>query len=182
MKLRDIFESYDMSKRGTNFSEEELETLYTIIAHQKELDRQDLKHIAAQLNETGKWTRGIFSAELGLARMHVLVHGVAPHGVSERTAEGWMTPSGPMDKFARSKGIDVDNNVKRARRELAGRRAKLGYEDAKNMMADYAKHNRHLITPAVRKYRDKIIADIQAGLTPGEAIQRFVDLAESEQK
>jgi hypothetical protein len=173
MKLRDIFESYDLGQRGTNFSQEELETLYKVITSHKELDLSELKGITQELEEKGQWSRGDFSAKLGLARMHVLVHGVAPYGATERTAENWMQPSLRMMEFAKKKGLEADANLARAKRELSSRKPKLKREQAVQMMAAYAKENRDKITQSARANRDSILGDIQAGLTPEEAFARW---------
>lgn len=161
-----------MAKRGTNFSKDELETLYKVITGHKELDMQDVNNMSREMNDEGHWTRGVFSAKLGLARMHVLVHGVAPHGATERTAENWMAPSGPMDRFAREKGLDVDQNVMRAKRELKGRKPKLKREDAKQLMAQAAKQLSPERRMQLRPHVEQILGDIQAGLTPKEAFER----------
>ena len=175
MKVRDILESYQLGLRGQRFSQDELETLYSVIEKEgKELDMHDIKGLAQRLEDEGKWARGAFSAVLGLSRMHVLVHAVAPHGATQKQAGEWMQPSGPMDKFARGKGIDVPAHVARAERELRGRKkqAKIPLDDARKMMADHYKANRRIYPSADHFDRAAIIADIQIGLSPEEAFNR----------
>lgn len=172
MKLQDILESYDLGRRGDNLSPEELEILFNAVSKHGEMSRSEIQNLTRELEEKDMWHRGAFSAELGLARMHVLVHGVAPHGVTEKTAENWMVPSRPMYKFAEKKGLTVDKNIERAKRELAGRKPQLKREDAMKLLTDYVKANRGSIPPEARQYRDQLLGDIQSGLTPEEAFRR----------
>ena len=176
MKVAEILLEFD--RLGAQFSHEELDLVYqTVVDHHEEFDMNDLKGLAQQLSEKEEWRRNAGSAKFALARMHVLLHGVAPHGATEKTAENWMMPSGIMDAYARQRGIDVSASVSRARRELKGRKPKIKEVDARKQMAAYAQENRHAVTDAHRQNRDKIVADIQAGLTPEEAFNRFSRVA-----
>lgn len=169
MKLEELFENIAL---GTRFQDEELELIFKVISNNKEMDVADIKTVAQEVSEQDNWHRNVGSAKFALSRMHVLVHGVAPHGVTERTAEQWMSPSNVMDVWARKKGIDVDTNVKRARSELKGRKPKITDKQAVTIMADYAKTNRDKVANVDRKHRGQIIADIQVGLSAEEAFDR----------
>jgi hypothetical protein len=177
MKVCDILgESEESAARAgrTRFSEEELETLYAAMKGTREMDRAQIRELANKLVDEGKWSRTVGSAELGLNRMHVLVHAAAPTDATERTAETWMVPSQVMDAFATKKGINVDAAVTKARKELKGRPRKVKRDEAKKMMAQaarehFTKEQRMKIN---RKQREQIMGDIQAGMDPKQAIQK----------
>ena len=178
MKLEQLFENIAL---GTRFTPEELEIVYNaLLGHNEELDISDVKSMAQAISEREDWDRNVGSAQFAIARMHVLFHGVAPHGVTERTAETWMVPSKPMDEFAKGKGINVDTMVDRARRQLKGRKVQVPYEDAKKQVFDYyTKELRHLGHTSADFDRTLLVQDVMAGLTAEEAFDRRYHIRKS---
>ena len=179
MKLEQLFENVAL---GTRFTPGELEIVYdALLGHNEELDISDVKSMAQAISEREDWDRNVGSAKFAIARMHVLFHGVAPHGVTERTAEKWMIPSKPMDEFAKGKGINVDTMVSRAQRELKGRKIQVSYEDAKKQIYDhFVKVIRPLGHSSKEFDRDILVQDVmKLGLSAEEAFDRRYHIRKS---
>lgn len=141
----------------------------------KELDQSEIKDLAKEMGEKEEFDRTDKSAVFILSRMHVLVHGMAPHGFTERSAERLFQPSGPMNRFAKAKGIDVDGSISKAKQELQNRPVRIKEPEAKKMMSDYYRANKDKLKPSkeIGKYRNKIIADLMAGKKPEEVFAQF---------
>ena len=143
----------------------------------EELDFSEIKELAKEVQEHESYDRTVGSAIFVLTRMHILIHGSAPYGLTEKSAETFFQPSGPMNKFAEAKGIDVGENVRRARIDLKNRTPKITNAEAGSMVAQWWKENKERLghmRDAILRAKDEIISDVMAGLTPDEAANRHI--------
>jgi hypothetical protein len=106
--------------------------------------------------------------------MHILVHGLAPHGETESRAEKMFGIPETMIKFANKKGYDTFENIKKAKVDLAGRPVRRKEPVARQMMAEYYRANKDRLPKDIAQHRDAIIKDLMAGLSPEEAFGRYV--------
>ena len=171
MKLDEIYQQDYSADAGKNLSDEDFNIAYEAILPM-EFSIEETKELAEEIVERG-YSRTVGSAFFTLCRMHILVHGVAPHGMSEKSAEGMFLPSRRMEAFVEAKGHDVDGNIAAARAEIKRRPKKIKRDEAKKLMVSYARDHRGEIPRLDYVQRDKLIKMIMSGLTPEEAFAQF---------
>jgi len=171
MKLAELYED----EQPFNISEEDMERVYKKVVN-RELDASEVMDLARELIDEDGYTRNLGSARFLINRMHILIHGIAPYGVSERSAETMFTAPKPLISFIEKKGYDADKNIKHAKEEVKTRRAKVKKDVATKMMADYYKANKKKFTPEqdkkLRAERGNIIKDIMSGTKPADAFTK----------
>lgn len=139
---------------------------YNLIV-EKELDRDEIKDLAKELNESDIYDRNDNSAEFLLSRMHILVHAIAPHGETETRAETMFTICSKMINYANRRGLDTVFNIEFARIELKDRPIRIKYEDVKKLVCDYYFSMPKSSRPNVD--RDEVIAKVMEGTAIEEA-------------
>lgn len=173
MKLIDLVESDDSRAIST----EDMEMVFKRV-EPKELYKEDIADIANELAEDSEFGRNKASAEFLLNRMHVLIHGIAPHGETQNRAEKMFNASRPLIDFINKKGYDVDGNLEKARIELANRLVKVKRPEALKRVAEYFKNIKEKITKeeadVFRKNKENIVKDIMNGIEPAEAFKKVV--------
>lgn len=132
----------------------------------EELDKAEINDLAKELADHEEYGRSADSAQFVLNRMHILVHGVAPHGETEKRAETMFSIPKTMVQFANEKGLDTDFNIEHAREELRNRPARVKRPEAMKMMSDYYMKNKDSLPKNVRDYREDIIELIMKGTSP----------------
>lgn len=170
MKLQDIAENYQDT--GKALTDAQLEMAFKAIKNE-ELDKAEIDDLAKQFEESETFGRTRGSAQFLLNRMHILVHGLAPYGETERRAETMFAIPQSMIEFADRKGIDTVYNIKNAREELKNRPVRIKRPEATNMMFDYYKANKNSLRKDVGEHREQIINDIMGGKSPEEAFAQF---------
>ncbi len=179
MKLVDLktvseaFEQDFSAQAGTRWTDTELELAFQAVK-EREMTKEEITDLAKQMTERDDFDRTVAGAEFALNRMHILVHGLAPHGETESRAEKMFGIPDSMKEFAIDKGYDVFDNIEKAKVDLAGRPVRRKEPEARQMMADYYKNNKSQLPPNIAQYRDAIIKDLMTGLTPEEAFGRYV--------
>ena len=170
MKITDF-----QNESGTRFTDEQLELVYGKIKDE-EFDKDEISDLAQELEESDDFGRTKESAKFALTRMHILIHGIAPDGETERRAETMFTIPNTMNEFAARKGIDTFENIERAREELKHRPVRVKREDAKEMMLDYYHENKDWLPKDIAKDREDIIDSIMNGDDPDEAFSKAEEL------
>lgn len=171
MKVFEILKEAD----GTfNISNDDMEIVFQAMKNQPELHVRDIKGVAEEIMDETAYSRNVGSAKFVIQRMHVILHGMAPHGVTERTAEAWMTPAKPLLKFMASKGFEPEERIRQARINLKGRKPQITYDQAKQMMADEAKNIDSATVRILVPKKNEIMSDIMAGLTARESFNRHL--------
>ena len=171
MKVYEIL--FEQDEESTwQISEDDMEIVFQAMKNKPELHVRDINGLAHEIIDETEYSRSPGSAKFLIQRMHVIIHGIAPHGASERTAATWMVPARPLLDFMANKGYKPEERIRQARIELKGRKPKITQEQATQMMSDAARgldpEQRRLLSPM----RNELIADIMAGLTPQEAFAR----------
>ena len=179
-EIKPVFEKYEndfSGDAGQRLSDSQFQQAFNAVKSH-ELSASEIKGLAAELSQNPEFGRTTGSAAFLLNRMYILVHGKAPDDVTERQAEKMFVPSGPMNKFAVSKGIDAVDSIRRAKIDLKGRKKKvnISQDEATKMMSDFVTGSD--ISPETKKAigdrRGDIISDIMTGLTAQEAVQRHL--------
>lgn len=134
----------------------------------KELDKDEIKDICLELNEGEEYDRNEHSAEFLLSRMHILVHGLAPHGETQNRAETMFNICDKMIDYANRKGLDTLFNIGLAKVDLADRPIRVKYEVAKKMVADHYFSIPKINRPKVD--RDAVIEQVMEGTPVEEAL------------
>lgn len=167
MKLSQIMEQDDGSTRITDA---QMQMAYNAVV-QKELDTAEIADLAKQFGETDAFGRTAGSASFLLPRMHILVHGLAPHGETEHRAETMFQIPNKMIDFANRMGLDTVYNIEAAREELRSRPVRVKRPEAVQIMADYYKANKANLPRDIAKRREEIIDRLMNGATPEEAFR-----------
>ena len=157
---------------GKRLADQQMEMAHKAIV-KKELDKAEIKDLAKQFEESEAFGRTAGSSEFLLSRMHILIHGLAPHGETESRAETMFNIPKTMVEFANKKGIDTFENIEKAKVDLKGRPRKVKLEAAKKMMADFYKANKDKLSKNITKYREDIIKDIMAGGEPAKVFATY---------
>ena len=169
MKLNEIagiglFEAEDSGKPWTD---EDLDIAYKYIsktdANMKEIN--DMAQEIVTNHESFKRTSG--SAVFALTRMHTLIHGTIPDGVTAAQAKDWFNPPKTMRDYASRKGHDVEENIIHAKSEVKRRPVKVKEPQARQMMLDYY-HDNASSLPSQKKmspHRTDITRAIMNGKT-----------------
>lgn len=174
MKLTEIY-----NQEGTNLSPEDFEVAYNAIVPEERSvsELRPAGDLNSEIIEQG-YSRNAGSAFYTLVRMHILIHGIAPHDMSERSAEGMFRPSQRMGNFVEQKGINVDKNIEKARTEIKQRAKKVKRKAATKMFSAYYYENEDFIDRAKftgKNYinRESAIKMIMTGISPEEAFAQF---------
>ena len=165
----------DVQNESDQFTDEQFELVYDKIKD-KEFDKDEISDLAQELEESDDFGRTKGSAKFALTRMHILIHGVAPDGETERRAETMFTIPNTMNEFATRKGIDTFENIERAREELKHRPVRVKYDKAKEMMHSYYHENKDWLPRDIAKSREDIIDSIMNGDEPDEAFSKAEEL------
>ena len=166
MKLFEILNERDTQVDGTKLTDQHFDLAYKYVKN-SELDINEIADISVELASHEEFDRSKDSAKFILTRLHILVHGIAPQGINEKTASEWFKASKAMNNYARSKGHDVEENLVKARAELKHRktRAKVNKPTAKKIMIDFYNNHRDALVPQneISKHRNQIEKDIMDG-------------------
>ena len=177
LEIKPVYEAFEndfSAQAGTRWKDEELAVVYKAMVNARnEMSIEETTDLAKELSEKEGFDRTTRGALFALNRMHVLIHGVAPHGVPERTAEAMCTPPETMIVFAEKQGIKTDTNIAKAKAEAKTRKPKVKRPEAMKMMSDYYMANRAKLSKDIAKHRAEIIDSIMDGLTPEESFARF---------
>lgn len=168
MKLSDLTEQY--GDTGRALSDAQLQQAYDAVI-QRELDKSEIADLAKQFGESDAYGRTSDSAAFLLSRMHILVHGLAPHGETEHRAEVMFQIPKRMIDFANRHGLDTLYNIEAAREELRSRPVRVKQPVALEMMAAYYKANKDRLPKDIAKHREEIVARLMNGATPEEAFR-----------
>mgnify|MGYP001025385314 CR=1 FL=1 len=177
MKLYEIAPDIAPPKLYSRFTDAQLQAAYNVIKD-REFDYKELQNLAPGLADTPEYGRNRGSAMFALTRLHILVHGIVPYGVTPDSAKKMFSPSRPMVDFARRVlGIDTQDSINHAITDFNNRPApeqkKLSWKDADAARVKYWATNKPSLPLNIGKYRKEITADIHAGLTPAEATNRY---------
>lgn len=176
----EAFENDFSDKTGTRWKDEELSVVYQAMVNARnEMSIEETTDLAKELSEKEGFERTARGALFALNRMHVLIHGVAPHGVPERTAEAMCTPPETMIAFAEKQGIKTGSNIAKAKAEAKTRKPKIKRPEAMKMMSDYYMANKDKLPKDIAKRREEIIDSIMDGKAPEEAFAQFTSVGES---
>lgn len=175
-EIKPLFEQ-DEEKQAFNISPEDMEVVFKHVS-KTDMTLDDVKSLAAELGESDEYTRNTGSALFLITRMHSLIHGIAPLGVTAATAETWFAPSGTIIRFIKGKGYDVEENVRKARAEVKTRKVKVKRPAARQLMFDYYKSIKPSLSPEqdslLKRNNEEITQSIMDGLSPEEAFSRFI--------
>lgn len=111
---------------ATKLTDKHFNIAYNLVV-KNELDKDVIKDLSKVMYESEEYDRTNNSAEFLLSRMHILVHGLAPHGETERRAETMFTIPETMIDYANKKGLDTVFNISYAREELKNRPVRIKY-------------------------------------------------------
>jgi hypothetical protein len=153
---------------SSRITDAQMQMAYDAIV-QKELDKTEIDDLAKQFGESDAFGRSYGSATFLLPRMHILVHGVAPHGETESRAEKMFGIPQRMIDFANRKGLDTLYNMEAAWEELRNRPVRVKREEAKQIMANYYRANKAALPKNIGQRREEIIDRLMNGATPEEA-------------
>lgn len=171
MRLQELLEQ-DYTAAGTRFTDAQFELAYRAVS-KAEMTKEEINDAAQMLAERDEFGRSKASAEFVLTRMHILVHGLAPIGETEKRAETMFTIPRTMIQFAQRKGLDVYDNIEYAREELKTRPVRVKRPEAVRLMADYYNANKHSLPRGIATHREEIINLIMNGTPPAEAFNQF---------
>lgn len=150
------------------------------------LTNEDIIDAAKELAESEKYGRSENSAWFSINRLHVLVFGVAAHGITEQRAETLFAECETAKRFVELLGYtteEIDRNLAQARKEMAKRAAEMRRlaqlkKDAHKINFQYWKENRDQYNKrtqdALRAHRDDIIDAIGNGVPVEEAYAQYV--------
>lgn len=160
----------------THITTAQIEMAYNAIII-KELDTDEINDLAIEFGESAEFGRSKGSAIFLLNRLHILIHGIAPHGETEKRAEIMFQINQSLEDFAQDKGIETELNILLAREDLQHRpvTVKFNKEDARSMMASFYKQHKLTLPKNIVNFRDSIIKNIMAGKTPKDSFQLAVD-------
>lgn len=179
MKLEELFEQDEKMGGEWNISERDMEIVYSALRNRGELDQSDVLPLAQELvDEFDGYSRNVGSARFLINRMHVIMHGMAPLGVTEHSAQQFFQPARPLIQFMSAKGYNPEEAINLARDEARTRLTKRKEEDARNLMASYYRQIRQTLTPQqdknVRANRDQLIQGLKTGASPEDVFGQFV--------
>lgn len=166
MKLGEIFLTEE------KITEPQLKLAFDKVKSAGKMSLSDVKSLGKELADQVDFGRTPGSAQFVLGRFHVLVHGEAPSEMTERSAEKMLAPTAEMTAYAKSRGIDVGDQIKRARVELAGRAVKIKQPEATKAMSDYYKANKADLPKDITSKRSELVGDIMAGMSVADAFKK----------
>lgn len=168
MLLQEMHAADYSPQSGERFTDEHFQLALDVVK-QQEMDKAEVSDHAASMAESEKFGRTKASAEFLLNRMHVLVHGIAPHGETEKRAETMFTIPKSMIDFANRHGYDTFENIEQAREDLRNRPKKVKRPEAQQMMFQYYQEHKNTLPHNIRHYREHIIDQIMQGVSPEDA-------------
>jgi len=184
MKLSDLLEAsqgQEPQKRDSdwNISDRDMEIVYNALRNCGELDQTEVLPLAQQLvDEFDGYSKNVGSARFLINRMHVIMHGMAPLGVTEHSAQQFFQPARPLIRFMAEKGYNPEEAINMARDEARTRKQRRKAEEARQVMADYYKKIRQTLTPkqdkALRASREQILQGLMAGENPEDVFGQVV--------
>jgi len=177
MRLIDLFED-EGEQVAHNISPADMEVVYQALKDKGELDVADVVPLAQELaDEFGGYSRNAGSARFVINRMHVIMHGMAPLGVTEHSAQQFFQPARPLIAFMAEKGYNPQEAINMAKDEARTRMTKRKKAEAVKVMAAYYKQIKPTLTPqqdkAVRAARDQIVQGLETGATPEDVFGQF---------
>lgn len=176
MKLDDLAQEFETDH---NITDDQLQLAFDKLeeanpAFNTALSLSEVRDLAQELSEDPDFGRNKGSAEFILNRLHVLVNGLAPSGISEHRAETMFRPSNNMKKFAEENNIDVEEQIDHARAELKTRPKPRKEDEAKEMFLNYWRENKDMF-PRFNQYdKADIIRDLMFGTDPEDAFTPYV--------
>ena len=174
MKLRELHEDY--TDRYKRFTEQHFKMAYDAVSREM-VDMSEIREIAKEFEESEEYGRTQSSAIFLLTRMHILIHGYAPHGITERSAEQMFIPSKPMEDFVKQLGYDVDSNIEQARhdmqvrKEVEEKRKELVATAPNKVFKYYKQHKQKFKNVPLNKY--KLIDLVSNGMPVEKAFAQF---------
>lgn len=160
------------------WTNEELDPLFNVVK-KSTLSKEETQDLAREVKERFKLNRTETGVYQVLIQLHMVIHGVFPDGIIVYPGN-WQHVTDNMVKYARSKGLDVEERIKAARTDMEKRikrhQSKVKEPIAREMMANYYKENKNWLPPAkdMSKHRDSIIKMIMNGTSPEEAYSHFI--------
>ena len=171
MLLHQIFENIEDKATG-RLTDEELFLAYDKLM-QGEMTKEEIKEFATTMADQGDFMRTPASAEFILSRMHILLHGQAPHGETQARAETMFAIPRSMFDFVIRQGDlseeDLHYHIDQAKQELASRAVKINREQAVQIMSDYYRQNKDSLPKDIVNHRDQIIDNLINGMLPQQA-------------
>jgi len=161
----------------------ELAPIYNSVKNRR-MSLEDIKALGVELADGVDYNRTAYAVFMTAARMHALIHGMLPDGVSGRDTEAEFdrySASKPIYDFILSQGEfdaeDLDQNWRAAQAEGTTRQQKVNKTKEKDAVADMATYymaNKTKLPTDIRQHRDEIVQNIMKGLTPDEAFGRYI--------
>lgn len=184
MKLYEVAPVDDEYRVTGRLSDEEFEIAYNKLS-QNEMSREEIMDFSKEMVETGRYPRTVRSLYFLMSRMHIILHGIAPEGETETTAEVMFQDTKPIVDYVLKRGDldeeDVQHHIGQAREELATRPKKETKEEyaarldkAQKDMFAYYKANKARMPKNVVAHKEEIVQSIMQGLSPEEAFQRYM--------
>lgn len=172
MKLIDLFEMPENAAASRvsdhNISPSDMQIVFDALRNRGELDKSEVKPLAAELvDEHGGYSKNAGSAQFVINRMHTIMHGMAPLGVSEQNAEQFMTPARPLIAFMSEKGYNPEEAINIARDEARTRIARMKRPPAVKAVMDYYRQIKSSLDPRqdkrIRANREQLIKAMMGG-------------------
>jgi len=160
---------------GKAWKDNELEVLFKEVkrATLSKEESHDLADEIEEQHQLGRSHTGIYQI---LMQLHMIIHGTFPDGVIVYPGN-WQTVTGSIIKFAKKKGFEAENNIEKAKTDMAERikrkKAKINKPDATRLMADYYKEHKSTLPKTITKYRDEIIKDIMDGKSIADTFDKY---------
>lgn len=182
MKLDDLTQEDTRQTGSANISDDQLKLAYEEI-HRQRMSVEELNDIAADIADRPDSERTKGSYEFILARLHTLIHGYAPYGMSETRAETMFRATTNMAEFVDAMGYDVKMNIEQARGEMKiraaeERRRKELSANAQRIVLDYYKTNKDELKKThsadLSKKRDELVAMVSNDVSVEDAFNRFI--------
>jgi len=159
---------------GKRLQDAHFELAYNAVKNET-LTIWDIKKLAKSMPENQEFDRTVGSAEFILIRMHILVQGAVPHGITEKNAEQFFDPSGPMYKFVATKEINGDENMQSAKVDVKKRsvRTRMKEPEARVEFSNYYYANKETLSRPTEDQKEEIIKLLRTGRSSEEAFAAF---------
>ena len=168
MRLNDL----QPAKQRPRLQDEHFQKAFELVKDQ-ELDKKEIAELAHDIGETDEYDRTKASAELLLARMHILVHGVAPYGETQKRAEEFLTISQSMVDFANRMGYDTLYNIDHAREELKNRPVRIPRDEAAQLVWDYYRKNKDFLPKTVGQHKEELTDKVASGVSVEDVFKQL---------
>ena len=183
MKLLDLFEMPESAVAGQvsdwNISPRDMQVVYDALRNRGELDISDVTPLAKELvDEHGGYSKNTGSARFLINRMHTIMHNMAPLGVTEHSAEQFMTPARPLIAFMAEKGYNTKEAINLARDEARTRLVTVKHGEALKQVVGYYRQNKPSLNPQqdklVRTNKDQLVKQVETGVKVEDAFQQLL--------